>query len=71
MHQISVAQDLDNLLLQRQLVSMSSKDDTVSVSSTSISARDQLKADIDAIVASECLYCGEMMIKSVVHILRQ
>lgn len=42
---------------------MSSKDDAVSISSTSISAREQVKADIDAIVASECLYCGEMMIK--------
>lgn len=50
---------------QRQLASMTSKDDTVSISSTSISARDQLKGDIDAIVASECLYCGEMMIKSI------
>lgn len=49
----------------RQLASMTSKDDTVSISSTSISARDQLKADIDAIVASECLYCGESMIKSI------
>lgn len=50
-------------VFQRQLASMTSKDDTVSISSASISARDQLKGDIDAIVASECLYCGEMMIK--------
>lgn len=50
---------------RRQLASMSSKDDAISINSTSISARDQLKADIDAIVASECLYCGEMMIKSI------
>ncbi|KAK3930225.1 Vacuolar protein sorting-associated protein 18-like protein [Frankliniella fusca] len=50
---------------RRQLASLTSKDDAISINSTSMSARDQLKADIDAIVASECLYCGEMMIKSI------
>nr|CAD7430565.1 unnamed protein product [Timema monikensis] len=53
------------LELQRQLNLYSSREDTVSVGSATISARDQLKADIDSIVASECLFCGDMMIRSV------
>lgn len=51
--------------LQRQLAAFSSRDDNVSVGSASMSARDQVKADIDSIIASECLYCGEMMIRSI------
>ncbi|KAK7864534.1 hypothetical protein R5R35_007310 [Gryllus longicercus] len=51
--------------LQRQLVTMSGRDDTVSLGSASMSARDQVKAEIDDLVASECLYCGERMIRSI------
>ncbi|XP_049801385.1 vacuolar protein sorting-associated protein 18 homolog isoform X1 [Schistocerca nitens] len=51
--------------LQRQLQSMSGRDDAVSLGSATMSARDQLKADIDSIIASECLYCGEYMIRSI------
>lgn len=28
-------------------------------------SREQLKSDIDDIIASECVYCGELMIKSI------
>nr|CAD7570178.1 unnamed protein product [Timema californicum] len=49
----------------RQLNLYSSREDTVSVGSATISARDQLKADINSIVASECLFCGDMMIRSI------
>jgi hypothetical protein len=30
-----------------------------------MSARDQVKSDINSIIASECLYCGEMMIRCI------
>lgn len=28
-------------------------------------SREQIKSDIDDIIASECVYCGELMIKSI------
>ncbi|KAH0950839.1 hypothetical protein HN011_007913 [Eciton burchellii] len=52
--------------LQRQLTAISNRpEDTNSVTSVSLSMRDQIKADIDQLVASECLYCGELMIESI------
>lgn len=41
--------------------------DAVSTGSTNrgLSLRDQLKAEIDAIIAAECLYCGDYMIESI------
>lgn len=51
--------------LQRQLVTMTGRDDTVSLGSARMSARDEVKAEIDELVASECLYCGERMIRSI------
>jgi hypothetical protein len=51
--------------LQRQLATFSARDDNVSMGSVTMSARDQIKADIDSIIASECLYCGDMMIRSI------
>ncbi|GFG37001.1 hypothetical protein Cfor_07076 [Coptotermes formosanus] len=51
--------------LQRQLATFSARDDNVSTGSATVSARDQIKSDIDSIIASECLYCGDMMIRSI------
>jgi len=52
--------------LQRQLTAISNRpEDTTSTISVSLSMRDQIKADIDELVASECLYCGELMIEYV------
>ncbi|XP_011263387.1 vacuolar protein sorting-associated protein 18 homolog isoform X2 [Camponotus floridanus] len=52
--------------LQRQLTAISNRpEDTTSMTSVSLSTRDQIKADIDELVASECLYCGELMIESI------
>lgn len=52
--------------LQRQLTAISNRpEDTTSMTSVSLSTRDQIKADIDELVASECLYCGELMIEYV------
>lgn len=40
--------------------------DTVSVNgSTSLSNRDVVKNEIEGILASECLYCGDIMINSI------
>ncbi|XP_025159223.1 vacuolar protein sorting-associated protein 18 homolog isoform X3 [Harpegnathos saltator] len=52
--------------LQRQLTAISNRpEDTASVASVALSTRDQIKADIDELIASECLYCGELMIESI------
>ncbi|XP_047356828.1 vacuolar protein sorting-associated protein 18 homolog isoform X3 [Vespa velutina] len=52
--------------LQRQLTAISNKsEDTTSIGMVSLSIKDQIKADIDELVASECLYCGELMIESI------
>ncbi|KAG8255289.1 Vacuolar protein sorting-associated protein 18 like protein, partial [Homalodisca vitripennis] len=52
--------------LQKQLSTVcATASDTTSVGSTSLSLRDQLKTDIDSIVASECLYCGDYMINNI------
>ncbi|XP_071444491.1 vacuolar protein sorting-associated protein 18 homolog [Hetaerina americana] len=51
--------------LQKQLGSFSLREDNESVGSSSYTAREQIKGDIDNIVASECLFCGEMMIRSI------
>lgn len=39
--------------------------DTISTGSTGLSAIDIKKSEIDNIVASECLYCGENMIRNI------
>lgn len=39
--------------------------DTISTGSTGLSALDTFKSEIDNIVASECLYCGENMIRNI------
>lgn len=50
--------------LQRQLTSLSNKkDDTISIGSVSLSTKEQIKADIDDLIASDCLYCGDFMIE--------
>ncbi|KAF7993970.1 hypothetical protein HCN44_011239 [Aphidius gifuensis] len=52
--------------LQRQLTSLSNKkDDTISIGSVSLSTKEQIKADIDDLIASDCLYCGDFMIESI------
>lgn len=53
--------------LNRQLTMLSCQvhSDNISSSSASLSMRDQVKQDIDTIVASECLYCGELMIRNI------
>lgn len=52
--------------LQRQLTALSNRpEDTRSVGSVTLSTKDQIKADIDDLIASECLYCGELMIESI------
>lgn len=51
--------------LQRQFTVVSNKsDETISTDgSASMSTKDQIKSDIDDLIASECLYCGELMIE--------
>lgn len=56
--------------LQKQLASFSSREDggAASLNSATISARsprDKLKAEIDDIIASECVYCGDIMIRCI------
>ncbi|OAD60045.1 Vacuolar protein sorting-associated protein 18 like protein [Eufriesea mexicana] len=61
---LSVDQRTKFAHLQCQLTALSNKpEDTRSVGS--LSKKDQIKADIDELIASECLYCGELMIESI------
>lgn len=39
--------------------------DNISTGSAGLSARDNVKAEIDNIIGSECLYCGETMIRNI------
>ena len=50
-------------LQQKKLNEVSLKHDVLSTGSTVMSVRDQIKSDIDDIIASECIYCGDNMIK--------
>ncbi|KAJ8667382.1 hypothetical protein QAD02_009044 [Eretmocerus hayati] len=50
---------------QQQTLAAAAQSDAVSSNSASLCSREQLKADIDDLVASECLYCGELMIDSI------
>ncbi|GFT12641.1 vacuolar protein sorting-associated protein 18 homolog [Trichonephila clavipes] len=56
--------------IQRQLAALVGQEDSASLSSQSlmsanISTKDRLNAELDDLVASECLYCGDIMIRSV------
>ncbi|XP_012271920.1 vacuolar protein sorting-associated protein 18 homolog [Orussus abietinus] len=51
--------------LQRQLISDSKPEENASARLESQSTKDKVKAQIDDLVASECLYCGELMIESI------
>ncbi|XP_034942311.1 vacuolar protein sorting-associated protein 18 homolog isoform X2 [Chelonus insularis] len=63
---LSIEQQLKLTDLQRQLTALPRKsDETVSIGSVSLSTKDQIKADLDELIASECLYCGEYMIESI------
>ncbi|CAG7718037.1 unnamed protein product [Allacma fusca] len=50
---------------QKKLSEISAKHDVLSTGSTMVSLRDQIKSDIDEIIASECIYCGDNMIKQI------
>ncbi|KAG8181524.1 hypothetical protein JTE90_014254 [Oedothorax gibbosus] len=56
--------------IQRQLANFVGQEDTASISSASlmnaaVSTKDRLNAELDDLVASECLYCGDIMIRSI------
>ncbi|ENN82501.1 hypothetical protein YQE_01126, partial [Dendroctonus ponderosae] len=53
--------------LEKQLESLNtqSNSDNNSTGLSGMTRRDQVKAEIDNIIASECLYCGENMIRNV------
>ena len=51
--------------LRFELASRGPSDDTQSIDSRSlrISKKDQLHAELDDLIASECVHCGDIMIK--------
>jgi hypothetical protein len=53
--------------LSSEIVSKRSADDVQSVDSRSLklSKKDQLRAELDDLIASECLHCGDIMIKMI------
>ncbi|OXU27272.1 hypothetical protein TSAR_013576 [Trichomalopsis sarcophagae] len=62
-HQLTLASTRpDELAKQNQSTHSGSADGSASAS---LSTKEQIKADFDDLVASECLYCGELMIDSI------
>lgn len=52
--------------LHRQLSVLSNQTgDNISTGSAGMSLKDNVKAEIDNIIASQCLYCGENMIRNI------
>lgn len=56
--------------IQRQLAAVVGQEDSASISSASllsatVSTKDKLNAELDDLVASECLYCGDIMIRTI------
>lgn len=56
---------LDDLNRQLKILNAQGQGDNLSTGSTGMSAKEMVKAEIDNIVASECLYCGENMIRNI------
>nr|XP_022917177.1 vacuolar protein sorting-associated protein 18 homolog isoform X1 [Onthophagus taurus] len=56
---------LSDLHKQLNAINNTQTFDNISTGSSGISRKDVLKADIDNIIASECLYCGENMIRNI------
>nr|CAI5818148.1 unnamed protein product [Callosobruchus analis] len=56
---------LSELERQLKVVSNQTNTDSISTASTGMSMKDSLKSEIDNILASECLYCGENMIRNI------
>ena len=48
---------------QKKLEELALRQDVMSTESGGLSVRDQVKSEIDDIIASECIYCGDHMIK--------
>lgn len=56
---------LNELEKQLNAVNNQANIDNLSTASSGMSTRDLLKAEIDNIIASECTYCGENMIRNI------
>lgn len=56
---------LDDLYRQLKMLNSQNHGDNLSTESSEISRKDTVKAEVDNIVASECLYCGENMIRNI------
>lgn len=56
---------LDDLNRQLKILNAQSQGDSVSTGSSGMSAKDLVTTEIDNIIASECLYCGENMIRNI------
>lgn len=56
---------LDDLNRQLKILNTQGQSDNLSTNSAGMSAKELVKAEIDNIVASECLYCGENMIRNI------
>jgi len=50
--------------MERELASLPNNDND-SISSSSLSVREQLLQDLDDILASDCIMCGESVVRSI------
>ncbi|XP_023014330.1 vacuolar protein sorting-associated protein 18 dor isoform X2 [Leptinotarsa decemlineata] len=56
---------LSDLERQLKILNNQSNADSISTGSTGMSAKDLVKSEIDNILGSECVYCGENMIRNI------
>lgn len=56
---------LADLERQIKLLITQTNVDTISTGSSGLSTTDVIKSEMDSIVASECIYCGENMIRNI------
>jgi len=58
-------EEIQRLLTIQQTVQQASKQDNGANSIGAANNREKLLAELDDIVASECVYCGDIMIRSI------
>lgn len=64
-HQLTLASSRPDELAKQNQAQSTHSGSADGSASASLSTKEQIKADFDDLVASDCLYCGELMIELV------